>query len=327
MSAKQYILSILEENKGKSVSGAKLAKELSVSRNAIWKAVKNLQADGYAIEAVPNKGYCLSENNDILSGESIMPYLTVDSNALSITVQNLVTSTNTVLKEWAVHGAPEGTILIAEEQTQGRGRMGRPFYSPAKTGIYMSILLRPALGLDDSVLLTTSAAVAVSNAIEEVTGCQTKIKWVNDIYIKDKKVCGILTEGSVCLEGGGLEYCIVGIGINVSRPEGDFPGKLRHTADGIFSNSKDSIGLRSRLAATIINNFWAYYKNPFHDNILTEYRNRSFIIGKEIEILSGDTLQQATAVDIDTRARLVVRYQDGTQKILTSGDVSIKYTP
>jgi BirA family biotin operon repressor/biotin-[acetyl-CoA-carboxylase] ligase len=326
MSVKQYILSILEENKGRSVSGAKLAMELSVSRNAVWKAIKNLQADGYSIEAVPNKGYCLSENNDILSGESIMPYLTINRNLLSITVQSVVTSTNTVLKEWAVNGAPEGTILIAEEQTGGRGRMGRPFYSPAKTGIYMSILLRPALGLEDSVLLTTSAAVAVSNAIEEVTGCQTKIKWVNDIYINDKKVCGILTEGSVCLEGGGLEYCIVGIGINVSRPEGDFPGNLKQTADGIFSNRKDSIGLRSQLTATIINNFWKYYKNSFHDDILKEYRNRSLIIGKEIEVLSGDTLGQATAVDIDSRARLIIRYPDGTQKTLTSGEVSIKYS-
>ncbi len=191
MSAKQHVLSVLEQNKGNSVSGARLAGELSISRNAVWKAIKALQSEGYAISAVPNKGYCLSEENDILSVESITPYLADNLKELSLMVHKSVTSTNTLLKELAGEGEKEGKVLIAEEQTGGRGRLGRKFYSPAKTGIYMSILLRPKLTVDDALFITTSAAAAVAEAIESVTGCEASIKWVNDIYCNGKKVCGI----------------------------------------------------------------------------------------------------------------------------------------
>lgn len=324
MSAKQHVLSVLEQNKGNSVSGARLAGELSISRNAVWKAIKALQSEGYAISAVPNKGYCLSEENDILSVESITPYLADNLKELSLMVHKSVTSTNTLLKDLAGEGEKEGKVLIAEEQTGGRGRLGRKFYSPAKTGIYMSILLRPKLTVDDALFITTSAAAAVAEAIESVTGCEASIKWVNDIYCNGKKVCGILTEAGVDFEGGGLEYCIVGIGINVSRPLEDFPEELKDIADGIFETRLYSSDLRSRLAAEILNRFWGYYKEFHNKNFIKEYRERSFLIGREISVLMGDKQEKATALDIDERARLIVKLTNGEIKALSSGEVSVR---
>ncbi len=324
MSAKQHVLSVLEKNKGCTVSGGKLAKELSISRNAVWKAIKTLQNEGYAISAVTGTGYCLSEDNDILSVESITPYLRENLKKLSLEVRKSVTSTNTVLKEAAAAEVKEGKVLVAEEQTLGRGRLGRNFYSPSGTGIYMSILLRPELTVEDSLFLTTSAAVAVTRAIEEVTDCEARIKWVNDIYCNGKKVCGILTEAGVDFEGGGLEYCIVGIGINVAKPEGDFPAELKSSAGGIFETKMYSAGLRSRLAAEVLNNFWDYYTNFSKKDMIEEYRKRSFLIGKEINVIFGDKSLKATAMDIDEDARLVVKFPDGGIKTLSSGEVSIR---
>jgi len=314
----------LVKHKGNSVSGAKLAQELSISRNAVWKAIKILQGEGYAITAVPNKGYCLSEDNDILSGESITPYLAENLKHLNLEVHKSVTSTNTLLKEAAAGGASEGTVLIAEEQTGGRGRMGRNFYSPAKTGIYMSILLRPKLTADDALFITTSAAVAVARAIEKTTGYDAKIKWVNDIYCNGKKVCGILTEAGVDFEGGGLEYCIVGIGLNVARPLDDFPAELKDIAAGIFETGKYSSELRSKLIAEILNQFWNYYSEFSEKAFLEEYRKRSLLIGREIHVVTGDKLLNATAMDIDENARLIVKLPDGEIKALSSGEVSVR---
>lgn len=324
VSAKQHVLSVLERNKGSDVSGARLAKELSISRNAVWKAVKALQKEGYAISAVPNKGYCLSEDNDILSVESITPYLADNLKQLRLEVHKSVTSTNTLLKDLAGEGEKEGKVLIAEEQTGGRGRLGRKFYSPAKTGIYMSILLRPRLTVEDALFITTAAAAAVAVAIEKVTGCETKIKWVNDIYCNGKKVCGILTEAGVDFEGGGLEYCIVGIGINVARPLEDFPEEIKKIADGIFETGKYSSGLRSKLTAEILNHFWGYYAEFFQKNYIEEYRKRSFLVGKEINIMTGDKSEKATALEVDEKARLIVKLEDGEIKALTSGEVSVR---
>ncbi|QHQ60557.1 biotin--[acetyl-CoA-carboxylase] ligase [Anaerocolumna sedimenticola] len=324
MSAKQHVLSVLEKNKGKSVSGAKLAQELFISRNAVWKAIKSLQLEGYDITAVPNKGYCLSEDNDILSVESIIPYLSDHIRPVNLEVRKSVTSTNTILKELASEGEAEGKVLIAEEQTGGRGRLGRNFYSPARTGLYMSILLRPKVKVEDSLYITTSAAVSVAKAIEKVTGCEAKIKWVNDIFCDGKKVCGILTEAGVDFEGGGLEYCIVGMGINVARPQGDFPDEIKEIAGGIFEPNRYSSNLRSKLAAEILNYFWGYYSEFSKKAFIDEYRRRSFLIGKEVNIISGDQLQNAKALDIDENARLVVQLPDGEIKTLSSGEVSIR---
>ena len=191
MSIKSNILKELEKNKDKLISGSKLAKNLNVSRTSIWKYIEELREEGYEIKAIPNKGYSLSSKNDLISAEGISNYLKENHMSISIHTFKSVTSTNEIAKQLALEGAPHGTVVIAEEQTAGKGRMGRSFYSPSKSGIYMSIILRPNLKVCDSVLVTTAASVAICKAIENITNIKAQIKWINDIVINYKKVCGI----------------------------------------------------------------------------------------------------------------------------------------
>ena len=321
MSVKDEVLKELENNKGDYISGGQLADNLGVSRNSVWKAIKALEKSGYEINAIPNKGYCLAEKNDILSSYSIKQHL--KNPHLDISVFSSVTSTNTILKKMAEQGAKEGTVIIAEEQTAGRGRTGKQFYSPKGTGIYISILLRPDIPAEES-LLTTSAAVATARAIEDVSDKRALIKWVNDIYLEDKKTCGILTEGAFNVETGKLDYAIVGIGINVCIPDGGFPDNIKDIATAIFDKQTDSINKRSILIANLLDYFMEYYKDFKSKSYVKEYIERSMIIGKTITVIEGSKTSVAKAIDIDKNCRLKVQFEDGTTKWLSSGEVSTK---
>lgn len=322
MSVKDEVLKELENNKGDYISGGQLADNLGVSRNSVWKAIKALEKSGYEINAIPNKGYCLAEKNDILSSYSIKQHL--KNPHLDISVFSSVTSTNTILKEMAEQGAKEGTVIIAEEQTAGRGRTGKQFYSPKGTGIYISILLRPDIPAEESLFLTTSAAVATARAIEDVSDKRALIKWVNDIYLEDKKTCGILTEGAFNVEIGKLDYAIVGIGINVCIPDGGFPDNIKDIATAIFDKQTDSINKRSILIANLLDYFMEYYKDFKSKSYVKEYIERSMIIGKTITVIEGSKTSVAKAIDIDKNCRLKVQFEDGTTKWLSSGEVSTK---
>lgn len=322
MSVKDEVLKELENNKGDYISGGQLADNLGVSRNSVWKAIKALEKSGYEINAIPNKGYCLAEKNDILSSYSIKQHL--KNPHLDISVFSSVTSTNTILKEMAEQGAKEGTVIIAEEQTAGRGRTGKQFYSPKGTGIYISILLRPDIPAEESLFLTTSAAVATARAIEDVSDKRALIKWVNDIYLEDKKTCGILTEGAFNVETGKLDYAIVGIGINVCIPDGGFPDNIKDIATAIFDKQTDSINKRSILIANLLDYFIEYYKDFKSKSYVKEYIERSMIIGKTITVIEGSKTSVAKAIDIDKNCRLKVQFEDGTTKWLSSGEVSTK---
>ena len=322
MSVKDEVLKELENNKGDYISGGQLADNLGVSRNSVWKAIKALEKSGYEINAIPNKGYCLAEKNDILSSYSIKQHL--KNPHLDISVFSSVTSTNTILKEMAEQGAKEGTVIIAEEQTAGRGRTGKQFYSPKGTGSYISILLRPDIPAEESLFLTTSAAVATARAIEDVSDKRALIKWVNDIYLEDKKACGILTEGAFNVETGKLDYAIVGIGINVCIPDGGFPDNIKDIATAIFDKQTDSINKRSILIANLLDYFMEYYKDFKSKSYVKEYIERSMIIGKTITVIEGSKTSVAKAIDIDKNCRLKVQFENGTTKWLSSGEVSTK---
>jgi len=323
MELKQSVLAFLENNRGKSISGAKLAIELNVTRSAVWKAIKALQGEGYSILAITNKGYCLSEETDILSTESIKPFLRGQAKEMQVEVFKTIDSTNTYAKKLAQNGAVQGTVIVSEEQSAGRGRLGRSFYSPASTGIYMSVILRPKLSIEHSLLITTSVAVAVSKAIETLARIDTKIKWVNDIYFNEKKLCGILCEASIDFESGGLEYAIVGIGINVSTLKDEFPANLKEIATSIFPNN-DAKPIRSELIAEILNNISQCYDDISNKSFLEEYKKRSFLLGQEIFVINGEKSDEATAIDIDEKAQLVVKFKDGSIKTLSSGEVSVR---
>lgn len=320
MSVKDSVLEFLENNKGTALSGEEIAKNIGVSRNSVWKAIKVLKESGYRIDAVTNKGYTLVTNNDILSPQSIEKYLDDKYNVL---VYPTVDSTNNEAKKLAAKGSAEGTVVVSEEQTAGKGRLGRRFESPKKTGIYMSILLRPKFSAEESLFITTSAAVAVAKSIEKVSGKETKIKWVNDIYIDEKKICGILTEASINFESGGLEYAVVGIGINVKLPEGGFPSEIAHIAGAVYDYECGD-DVRSRIIASVINTFFELYKKLPQKDYIEEYRKRSLLTGREVEFTAFDKENSGIVIDIDDEARLLVRLKDGTVHAFSTGEVTLK---
>lgn len=320
MTVKEHILKLLENNRGKYYSGQDIAEEINVSRAAVWKAVKQLQADGYRIDAVSNKGYCMSDDNDIISADSIKKYLTVPIN--NIEVYKTVTSTNDLAKQYALDLKPEGTVIVAREQTAGRGRKGRSFYSPMSTGVYISVLLRPELTAEKTLYITTAAAVAVAKAIEKISGKEAKIKWVNDIFVDGKKVCGILTEGAIDFETGKMQYAVLGIGVNIKKPENDFPSEIQNIAGSVFDTTDKEVS--SIIVAEILNNFMNYYKNLASKPFYEEYKKRMFLIGKQLTVYSGKDSYPAVAIDLDEELSLVVKDENGNIKKLNTGEVSIK---
>ncbi len=324
MNVKEQVLYIFENNRGQFISGGELAAKLNVSRNAVWKAVKSLQDAGYQITAVTNKGYCLNDETDILSVQSIAKHLGRDYERFNIEVFKILDSTNNMLKTLAAAGEKEGKVVISEEQSAGKGRISRSFYSPAGTGLYMSLLLRPQFSPEKSSFITSAAAAAVARAIETVSGCEAKIKWVNDIYCNGKKVCGILTEASMNLETGGLEYAVLGIGVNVNPPAQGFPEEIREVASSVFDQEQSEGDIRSRLAAEILKNFWEYYQALGEKTFLKEYRERSMIVGHEILVLQGGSSKKAMALQIDDSCHLIVEYEDGSLETLSSGEISIR---
>ena len=319
---KDRVLDSLRSSGGSYVSGGALSAELSLSRTAVWKAVEQLRAEGFVIESAPKKGYRLLSGGDALTESGVRAYLR--RRDLDLRVYKSISSTNTVLKQLAESGEAEGTVLLAEEQTAGRGRMSRSFFSPPRSGLYMSLLLRPHMSAQLSTRITACAAVAVAEAIEELTGCRAEIKWVNDVLVDGKKVCGILTEGSIDCESGLMHYAIVGIGINIRPPEGDFPAELRQIA-GALPAAPDGEDLRCRLAAAVLDRLMDLYEQLPEGDCYEAYKSRSCLIGREINILplEGEPVP-ATAIDVEPDFSLRVRLTDGTEKCLSSGEVSVR---
>ncbi len=326
MSLKQSVLQILENNRDSSVSGQQLADKLQVSRAAIWKAINSLKEEGYSIYATTNKGYRLYENTDLLSSEGIIPHLKESYSKLPIIVYKTIDSTNSQAKKQLVTNAVHGTVIAAEEQTNGRGRMGRSFYSPSKTGIYMSLILRPHLNISNAVLITTASAVAVCRAIKSLTDKKPEIKWVNDIYVNGKKVCGILTEAVTDFESRMVESIIIGIGINFKTTDEHFPDEIRETAGSLFTSESTGI-TRNRLIAEIINELLDIYDNLEDSNFIMEYKAQSMILGKEIVFYENSIENYGKAIDIDNSGGLVVETKKGEVITLNSGEITVRRLP
>ena len=322
MSTKEKLLELLEENREEYLSGEELAGTLAVSRAAVWKAVKSLQQEGYPIDAVTNRGYRLSRGGDRLSAPGIRKYLKDACRELPITVVEETQSTNTALRALAEAWAPEGTVYIAQSQTGGRGRMGRSFFSPTGTGLYLSLLLRPTTWEPArAAQLTAAAAAAMCEAIREVTGKEPGIKWVNDLLLDGKKVCGILTEASFSMESGVLEYAVLGLGVNVYPPEGGFPKELGEIAGAVLDTPGEDV--RNRRAGEFLNRFLAGYAHPEDRSFLDTYRRRSVAVSRDITVLSGGHERRAFAFGVDDDCRLLVRYDDGTEQALSYGEIRI----
>ncbi|HAT4245733.1 TPA: biotin--[acetyl-CoA-carboxylase] ligase [Clostridium perfringens] len=324
MSVKESVLKILEENRERSISGEELAKDLSVSRAAIWKAIKSLRGEGYNISAVTNRGYQLTKDNDLISAEGIKIFLNPKYSENYIRVYKTIDSTNQEAKKLLIDkDIPHGTILIAEEQTAGRGRFQRKFFSPSNKGIYMSVILRPNIELSKAIHITTSAAISVCRAIETLTKKRPKIKWVNDIFLDDKKICGILTEATGNFESGRVENVVVGIGVNFKTDSKDFPEDIKNIAGSIFEGEKPTI-TRNQLVAEILNELFELCENLEDKSIMTEYRILSLVLGKEVSFLKNNKMNKGVAIDITDDGALVVKYENGEIEYLNSGEVSVK---
>ena len=321
MRIQDAVLDALEKNRGEYLSGEQLASSLGVSRNAVWKAIQKLEEAGHKIHAVPKRGYTLAPESDVLTVQSVSRFLDTDM-PVYLQVQTEVTSTNTLLKAQAEQGAPEGTVLIAESQTAGKGRLGRHFASPPGTGVYFSLLLRPHCTAEKSLFITTTAAVAVCEAIEQVTGLNPQIKWVNDVYLNEKKVCGILTEASVDFENGGLNWAVLGIGINIAVPEEGFPEEIRSIAGAIF-DGPCPVEMRSRISAAVISRFFALYKNLGSNAFIESYRSHSFLTGRAITFSLGEETYRGVVTGISDEAHLLVRLDSGEERAFSAGEVQI----
>ena len=324
MSTKNRILELFEQRRGESISGEHLAGILGISRNAVWKAVKELQKDGYSIVAVTNKGYCLSDENDIISIAGIKPFLSTKSQSFAdkIQIYKSLESTNKTAKEMAVAGAPHGTVIISDCQTMGRGRYSRSFFSPSG-GLYLSIVLRPeVLHFENPTLVTGFAAVSVCEAIESISKKVPQIKWVNDIFIDGKKACGILTEAVTDFESGGLDWVVLGIGINVYTRTEEFPTELQAIATSIYPDKK-LLGVRNKLSAEIINRILGLEVLPSETEIFEKYKKRLMFLGKEITVIQNQTEYRATAIDVDSIGHLIVKNEKGEIITLYSGEIRI----
>ncbi len=322
MTKDQVLLLLKQANE--YLSGETMSKEIGVSRAAIHTAVKKLRSDGYEIESVTNKGYRLVNSLDCLTKGEILSFLSKERKA-PLFCHETIDSTNLRLKKMASEGAESGTVVVANEQTAGRGRLGRSFVSDKNTGIYLSMLIRPTTGISHLSEMTAWVAVCVARAIEEVTGVKPGIKWVNDVVINKKKVCGILTELSVEAESGAIQYVVVGIGINVHNKISDFPEEIRNIASSVDEETNLCVN-RAKLAAALIENLdemflvWPNNKELY----LKYYREQCVTTGKQVRLLKSSEEQQGFAIDVTDDFHLLVKMEDGQEAEISSGEVSVR---
>lgn len=294
------------------ISGEELAEKFGKSRAAVWKAIKALQKEGCVIEAVTNKGYLLCDDGNILNEAVIKARL---KSRVEVEYYEETDSTNNQAKRLINEGRNENLLVCAGMQTAGRGRQGKSFYSPEGSGIYMSLVIHPESSLQNAVTATTAAAVAVCRAIESLTDIKPQIKWVNDVYVDEKKICGILTEAVTDFESGTVSSVIIGIGINITTA--DFPKDVEN-AGALNINIS-----RSRLIAKVADELMQIALGDYNA-FIDYYRTHSMIIGRQITFFEKGTATTATALEIDETGGLIVKTEQGEIRTLRSGEITVR---
>lgn len=312
MALKEEVLKYLSDNSSEYISGEELAHSLGKSRTAVWKAIKSLQADGYRIDAVTNRGYMLDADNDILNAQEIKKSLSFDCR---VEYYKTLDSTNNVAKRIIAEGEDDVLLVVGEEQTAGRGRQGKSFYSPGGTGIYMSLVVHPMTELQNAVTATTAAAVAVCRVIESLTDKKPMIKWVNDVYLDGKKICGILTEAVTDFETQTVSSIIIGIGINLTTKA--FPRDVQN-ASCLNADVK-----RAELIGAVANELNRIV-NSGYGEFMEYYRAHSLVVGEDIVFIKSGVSTSARAVGIDDFGGLEVELADGTHYTLRSGEITVR---
>ena len=317
MALRDDLLAELEKRRGEDVSGQALAERFGVSRSAVWKAVNALRAAGFEISSTPNRGYRLRPEDDRLSAAGVRAALGEACAGLRVRVYETLDSTNQEAKRLLAAGESCPMLLLTEEQTAGRGRRGRGFYSPAGEGLYMTLALQPPAALSQATLLTAAAAVAVAQAVEALTALACQIKWVNDVYLDGKKLCGILTEASGSFEADALSSVCAGIGVNVRTR--DFPEELAGRACSLWPRAVSRNHLAAEIAVRLLN----FAADLGAREFLEEYRRRSLVLGKAVTFTRDGGERRALAVGIGENGELIVRYDDGREEALNAGEVRL----
>ena len=318
------ILTALRAAGDGAVSGAELSQKLHVSRAAVWARIEDLRSLGYDIEASPHRGYRLLSAPDVLHADDLISRLgKTKVVGRDIRVFQETTSTNDVIEKLARDGVKEGVVVFAESQTRGRGRLGRKWMSPARRGLWFSVLLRPDFRPQEATRLTVASATALRRAIESQTGLKPEIKWPNDILVCGKKVAGILTELSAELDQ--VKYVILGIGVDVNLSQGDFPAELRKLATSL----KAELGMpvsRPELAVAILRELdhdYARIAAGQFAAVADEWEEHGTTIGQEVTIRTGDRRVRGRAESLGEDGALLLRTEHGHLERIIGGDVTL----
>lgn len=321
--SQQRVCAALQAAEGAYLSGEELSRSIGITRAAVWKAVEALRRQGYDIEARTGRGYRLRQSPDLLRRETVEAYLSAPR--ADWEVLESVDSTNSACRRLALEGAEDGTVVMADCQTAGRGRRNRSFQSPAGRGLFLSILWRPGCTPDKLLPLTALSAVAVYRAVERVCGVNLRIKWPNDLVLHGKKLGGILTEMALEGESGLVSHAVVGIGINVHHLPSDFEGQVRDIATSL-DMELDGRVCRGKLAAALLEEL-DYLRGEVlfaPEKWLEPYRAACLNIGQTVQLIRGETRERVEAVAVDGQFGLVVRHENGELETVRSGEVSVR---
>lgn len=321
---KNELLKRLFEAKGEPVSGQEFADEFGLSRTAIWKYIREFEEEGYEITSIRKKGYVLIASPDRVNAANIQKYLQTETYGRTVDYHERIGSTQNLAHDAAQADAPDGTLIIAEEQTAGKGRLSRPWNSAARKGIWMSLIIRPALMPQQAPQMTLVAAVAIVRAIENVAGIEATIKWPNDIMLNGKKITGILTE--LQSEPDRVKAIILGIGMNVNQDEEDFPLELQEIATSLKMNSGRHID-RAQLIAEILGFIELYtkmYEKHGFGPIKLLWEGYSNITGKRIRAVMLNETVEGTALGISEEGLLELQLDNGGVRGIYSADIVIK---
>ena len=320
---KEKIISLLKKKNKEYVSGESLAKKLGISRTAVWKNIKALKKEGYKVAAKPRVGYRLIGKPDLLSTLEIKDGLKTRIFGCKVFCFKELSSTQEVAKKLAAQGCAEGTVVVAEKQTKGRGRIGREWVSPMG-GVWLSIVLRPEIPPQHSQRITLVTGVAVAKTIRKLYGLDAKIKWPNDVLVNGYKVCGILVEASG--EADRINYMVVGVGVNLNV---DF-AKVNPSLVGIAASISQILGKKVSRVEFIreflveMEKLYILFNRSKFNQILVEWKNLSETLGCKVKVISQKEAFVGKALDVDEDGFLLVRVEDGTVRKIVAGDVSIR---
>ncbi|MFH1083749.1 MAG: biotin--[acetyl-CoA-carboxylase] ligase [Pseudomonadota bacterium] len=321
MNTKDRSLAYLKAEKGSYVSGEALSRRIGITRSAIWKNISKLREEGYAIESSPRKGYLLSRVSEMLLPVEIREGLATEVFGRGDIIHFTETdSTNARAKELAINGAPEGTLIVSEKQTAGRGRKGRTWFSPSGAGIYTSLILRPEMPPSEAPRITFVTAVSAAETLLHLTPLEARIKWPNDILVRGKKIAGILTE--ISTEMDAIDYVVVGLGMNVNIPH--FPDEITDTATSILIETGEPFS-RVNIVREYLRRQEEYCRmlrvSGFKP-ILTRWKELANIVGRQIKVEMIDRTHIGEVEDIDQEGVLILKDREGTSHRIFSGDVT-----